>query len=154
MAKFVKKVSGDAPGISTSSLPDIIFMLLFFFMVTYIPKEKESDVSVTLPEATEFVKLEKKELVSYIYVGVPVKPLQKVYGTSPRIQLNDTYRTIDDIYDFILTERASRSEADIPNMSTSLKVDKDVKMGVVIDIKQELRKLYALNISYPVTEAK
>lgn len=154
MAKFVNKISDKAPGISTSSLPDIIFMLLFFFMVTYIPKESESSVQVSLPEATEFVKLEKKELVSYIYVGVPVKPLQKVYGTSPRIQLNDTYKNIEDIADFISTERASRSESEIPNMTTSLHIDKGVKMGMVNDIKQELRKKYALNISYPVNDAK
>ena len=93
MAVIRKKGNKGVPPISTASLPDVIFMILFFFMTTTSMKETELRVAFTLPEATEIQKLEKKSLVSYIYVGQPTKQLQAQFGTAPRIQLNDTYRT-------------------------------------------------------------
>ena len=69
MSKFKKKKKG-MPGISTASLPDIVFMLLFFFMVTTVMRETELKIKKPqLPKATEIKKLERKSLVSYIYVG-------------------------------------------------------------------------------------
>ena len=96
MAVIRKKGNKGVPPISTASLPDVIFMILFFFMTTTSMKETELRVAFTLPEATEIQKLEKKSLVSYIYVGQPTKQLQAQFGTAPRIQLNDTYRTPQD----------------------------------------------------------
>ncbi|HOZ14096.1 MAG TPA: biopolymer transporter ExbD [Tenuifilaceae bacterium] len=148
MAKFGRKGKDDMPAISTASLPDIVFMLLFFFMVSTTMRETSLMVSSRLPSATEVAKLEKKSLVSYIYVGPPIKSFQGLYGTEPRIQLNDSFKSLDDIRDFISSERDAMSESDRPLLTTSLKVDEDTRMGVVTDIKQELRKASALKINY------
>jgi len=148
MSKFRKNDSKDLPPISTASLPDIVFMLLFFFMVTTTMREVTLMVKIKTPQATELSKLEKKSLVSYIYVGEPQKQFQNVFGSEPRIQLNDQFAQPEDILDFITAEREARDEAEVPMMITSLKVDEFAKMGIVIDIKQELRKAAALHINY------
>ena len=148
MSKFRKDDSKELPEVSTASLPDIVFMLLFFFMSTTTMREVTLNVKITLPQATELSKLEKKSLVSYIYVGSPQPQFQKMFGTEPRIQLNDQFADVSDITDFITSERQARNEAEVPQMITSLKVDEYTKMGIVTDIKQELRKISALHINY------
>ena len=151
MAVMRKKGKKDIPPISTASLPDVIFMILFFFMTTTTMKETELRVQLQLPEATEIQKLEKKSLVSYIYVGQPSAKLQQQYGTAPRIQLNDSYRSPQDILDFIASERDKLTEADRNSMTVCIKADKHTRMGIVTDVKQELRKANALRISYAAT---
>jgi biopolymer transport protein ExbD len=148
MSKFKKDQAKEIPAISTASLPDIVFMLLFFFMATTQLRQTTLKVHISTPRATEISKLEKKTLVSYIYVGPPIKAMQAVYGIEPRIQLNDQYQKVTDIPDFIEAERQTHDESEIPQMITSLKVDENTKMGIVTDIKQELRKAAALHISY------
>ncbi|MDQ3191983.1 MAG: biopolymer transporter ExbD [Bacteroidota bacterium] len=148
MSKFKKKKGGATPAISTASLPDIVFMLLFFFMVTTVMRDKTLKVMVITPKATEVAKLERKSLVSYIFIGKPIKPLQSTFGTEPRMQLNDAFATVNQIPEWIESERRQRAEVEIPLMTTSLKVDKETKMGIVTDVKQELRKVNALKINY------
>lgn len=148
MAKFNRKKKDGTPAISTASLPDIVFMLLFFFMVTTSMRQTELNITIKLPDATEVKKLEKKSLVSYIYIGKPRKAFQQKFGTEPRIQLNDAFAKPSDIADYITAEREERDEKEVPFMTTSLKVDKDTKMGIVTDVKQELRKANALKINY------
>ena len=146
MARFKIKKDRGGGAINTSSLPDIIFMLLFFFMVTTTMREVSYKVRLNLPDATEIQKLEKKSLVSYIYVGPPLNYRQ--LGTNTRIQLNDQFATVDDIQEFVARERQARPESDRKLITTSLKVDSDTRMGVVTDIKQELRKAGAFKINY------
>lgn len=148
MSKFRKDDGKELPPISTASLPDIVFMLLFFFMVSTTMREVTLNVKIKLPEATELSKLEKKSLVSYIYVGEPLKQFQATFGVAPRIQLNDQFANVGDIQDYIIAEREARDEADQKFMITSLKIDENTKMGIVTDIKQELRKSAALHINY------
>ena len=148
MAKFGRKGKGGMPAISTASLPDIVFMLLFFFMVTTVMRTSDLKVENKVPKATELKKLEKKSLVSYIYVGEPKKPFRRLMGTEPRIQLNDAFAKVRDIDQFIIAEREERDEKEVPFMTTSLKVDSDVKMGIVTEIKQALRNANALKINY------
>ena len=148
MSKFRKDSKKDTPGISTASLPDIVFMLLFFFMVTTVMRETTIMVQQSLPQATEIQKLEKKSLVSYIYIGSPVERMQSTYGTKARIQLNDAFATVDDIPQYITAERTARDEKEVPFMTTSIKADQNTKMGIVTDVKQELRKANALKINY------
>ena len=149
MSKFKKNKKGGTPPISTASLPDIVFMLLFFFMVTTVMRETEMLVDNTLPQATEVKKLERKSLVSYIYIGSP-RGLnrKKQFGAKAKIQLNDSYANVADIQAFIAAERESRAEEEIPLLTTSIKADVDVKMGIVSDIKEELRKAQAYKINY------
>jgi biopolymer transport protein ExbD len=148
MAKFARKGKGGTPAISTASLPDIIFMLLFFFMVSTSMRETEQKVTVKLPEASESAKLERKDLASYIYVGTPIISEQSKFGTDARIQLNDSFKTVDDIRDFVAASRDAMSEADRQLMVVSIKGDQNVRMGIITDIKQELRRCSALKIMY------
>ncbi|MBI4645821.1 MAG: biopolymer transporter ExbD [Bacteroidia bacterium] len=148
MSRFQPKKKNILPGISTASLPDIVFMLLFFFMVATRLKDNQLKVTISLPQGTEIKKLEKKSLVSFIYVGEPRIQYQKLMGTEPVIQLNDAFSSIDDIQRFIEIERKSHNEKEIPLLTTSLKVDSHCRMGIVTDIKQELRRCNALKINY------
>ncbi len=148
MSKFSKKKSGELPAVSTASLPDIVFMLLFFFMTVTVMKDSSLKVVNNLPNANEIKKLEKKDRVITIYVGKPTPEFTKVFGTEPKIQLNDKFANPSEVGDFILMERAKKSE-DLQNvLTTALKVDKDAKMGLISDIKLELRKVNALKINY------
>lgn len=146
MSKFKSKKGKGSAAINTSSLPDIIFMLLFFFMVSTTMREVTVRVQQTMPEASEIQKLERKSLVSFIYIGEPRNI--KMFGTNARIQLNDVFADVDDISEFIAQEREARDEADRNQLTTSLKVDGRTKMGVVTDVKQELRKVGAFKINY------
>ncbi|WP_203256317.1 ExbD/TolR family protein [Hyunsoonleella ulvae] len=147
MSKFKKKKDGGLAPINTASLPDIVFMLLFFFMVATVMREDTLKVKNTLPLADQVEKLDKKNPVSYIYMGKPSENYKK-YGTEARIQLNDDFASVSDVAAFIAAERAALREELIPFLTVSLKVDKDANMGIVGDVKQELRRVNALKINY------
>jgi len=148
MSKFKKKSGGDLPAISTASLPDIVFMLLFFFMVATVMRQNTLMIENKLPAADQVEKLDKKDLVMYIYAGKPSDRFQSQYGTESRIQLNDKFADVSEIAAFIAAERASKREELVPFLTTALKVDSKANMGLVSDIKQELRKVNALKINY------
>ncbi len=155
MAKFARKRGKDSPAISTASLPDIIFMLLFFFMVVTVMRDATIMVDVVTPKATELDKLEKKSLVNYIYVGKPKEKYQTKAGTNARMQLGDKFATLSDIPLFLEKHRTKINEGQRGGIKTSLRVDEDVTMGIVSDIKTALRKAGQLLINYsakPKTE--
>lgn len=148
MAKFAKKKDGDLPAVSTASLPDIVFMLLFFFMTVTTMKDSSLMVENNLPSATEIKKLEKKDRVIYIFVGKPVQEYQKVFGTEPKIQLNDKFASVEEVGSYILAERAKKPQELQNVLTTALKVDNDANMGLIADIKQQLREVNALKVNY------
>lgn len=152
MAVMKKKGNKSLPAISTASLPDVIFMILFFFMVSTTMRDQELLVRYRLPDATEVQKLEKKSLVSYIHIGQPTPAMQAKFGTAPRIQLNDSYRNTKDILDFVAGERDKLNEVDRAQMTICLKADAGTKMGIITDVKQELRRANALKISYAASK--
>ncbi|MDC6367141.1 MULTISPECIES: ExbD/TolR family protein [Flavobacteriaceae] len=152
MAKFAKKKDGDLPAVSTASLPDIVFMLLFFFMTVTTMKDSSLLVENTLPNATEIKKLEKKDRVIYIYVGKPTQEYEKVFGTEPKIQLNDKFASVDEVGSYILAERAKKPQELQNVLTTALKVDKEANMGLITDIKQQLREVNALKVNYTTYE--
>jgi biopolymer transport protein ExbD len=145
MARFKKKGGRSVPGINTGSMSDIIFMFLFFFMVITTIREVTLQVKLVPPQATEIQKLEKKSLVSYIYIGQPRKA---ALGNESRIQLNNAFASVSDIQAFVQSERASRDESEKNFITTAIKVDMETRMGVVTDVKQELRKAGAFKINY------
>ena len=152
MSKFkTSKSNKEVPAISTASLPDIIFILLFFFMVSVSMRTNTPLVTVHLPSATQAQQLETQSLVSYIYIG---EPSNKALGTKSRIQLNDAFATAQQIPEFVAKERQARSEAVRSLLTFAMKVDKNTKMGIVTDVKQELRKSNALKINYSTLRAK
>ncbi|PCI35800.1 MAG: biopolymer transporter ExbD [Flavobacteriaceae bacterium] len=148
MSKFRKKKKG-LPAISTASLPDIVFMLLFFFMVTTTMRETELKINTPiLPAATEVKKLEHKSLVSTIYVGSS----KNKNITGDKIQVNDKIINYTEVQSFILSERAERKEEEVPFMTTSIKADRNANVGTILDIKEQLREIHALKISFSVTK--
>jgi len=150
---MIKKQKKEMQPLNTSSLSDIVFMLLFFFMITTTIRETTKKVDFKIPEASESAKLERKDLASHIYVGTPIRSEQVKYGTDARIQLNDSFKSVTDIRDFVAAERESLPEADRGLMTISIKADMNVRMGIITDIKQELRRCSALKIMYSARKA-
>jgi biopolymer transport protein ExbD len=148
MSKFSKKRGKADPSISTASLPDIIFMLLFFFMVVTKMRDAELKVAVVTPFASELTKLEEKSLVNTIYIGRPVDKYQAIYGSKPRIQLGDKFADPREIRFFLETFRVKVPENRRPQITSSLRVDGNVTMGIVADVKTELRKSGQLKVNY------
>ena len=149
MSKFRSNGKREMPELNTSSLPDLIFTVLFFFMMVTSMRDVEVKVQVKTPVGgSEIEKLERKSLVSHIYIGPPSKSYRATYGTAPQIQLNEYFAEPEAIREFVVAERESMSEKDKPFMKMSLKIDQGVQMGIVTDVKQELRKARALNIVY------
>lgn len=148
MAHFVKKRGKASPEVSTASLPDIIFMLLFFFMVVTVLRDGERKVKVVVPQATQLQKLEQKSLVNHIWIGQPVDKYRDLYGTKPRIQLGDKFATENDIPLFLEQHKIKVPEPQRPRITSSLKVDGDVTMGIVTDVKTILRKSGQLKLNY------
>ena len=154
MGKFSKTGKREMPELNTSSLPDLIFTMLFFFMIVTTMREVSLKVEFMIPQGTELEKLEKKSLVTFIYVGKPTAEFRKKLGSESRIQLNDAYAEVDEIQAYVTNERSSMKEEDQPFMTVSLKIDQDTKMGIVTDIKQALRQAYALKINYSASQRK
>ena len=148
MSKFQKKRGKSSPEVSTASLPDIIFMLLFFFMVVTVLRDAELKVAVSTPNASELTKLEKKSLVNYIYIGRPIEKYQAVQGTKPQLQLGDKFATEDDIPLFLEKHKLTIPESQRTGITSSLRVDKGVTMGIVSDVKTALRKANQLKVNY------
>ncbi len=145
MAKFAKKTKANQD-IPTAALPDIIFMLLFFFMVTTVLRETDLLVLQRLPQAEQLKKMEKKSLVSYIYIGKPKETGR--FGSEPRIQVNDVLIAPEGIVQFVNQEKDKLSEAEREQITMAMKVDKEAKMGIVSDVQQQLREANALKVLY------
>ncbi|MBO4499027.1 MAG: biopolymer transporter ExbD [Bacteroidaceae bacterium] len=148
MSKFRSNGKREMPELNTSSLPDLIFTVLFFFMCVTSMREIDPIVDVTTPVGTQLEKLENKSLVSYIYIGQPIDKYRTQFGSGTRIQLNDKFADVTAIHDYVAQKRESMHEYDIPFMKVSLKIDENTKMGIVTEVKQALRKAWALNIVY------
>ena len=147
MAKFKKKTD-TSQDIPTAALPDIIFMLLFFFMVVTVLREDNLIVKLKIPAASSLQKIHKKQLVSYVYIGNPKEEFQDKYGTEPVIQTNDVIIDPKGIRQFVATEKSKLPSYEQDKIWISLKVDEEAPMGILADVKQELRKANALKINY------
>jgi len=148
MSRFNGGNKREMPELSTSSLPDLIFTILFFFMMVTSMREVTLKVRIQKPVGTELEKLARKSCTSFIYIGKPTEMLRAQYGEGTRIQLNDDYAEATEIYNFVMSDRGELAEIDKPFYTISLKVDRETPMGIVTDVKQALRKAYALKIVY------
>ncbi|KAB7529153.1 biopolymer transporter ExbD [Flagellimonas olearia] len=148
--KSIRNNKKAQPAISTAALPDIVFILLFFFMTVTTIKSETLLVDNNLPQANQVKKLEKKDRVIEIYVGRPNQDLAKVLGSEPRIQLNNKIAHMSEVGPYVLQELAQKPDAIRNLVTVSLKIDKDVNVGVVSDIKEELRKVNLLKVNYTV----
>lgn len=145
---FGKGEKKELPSISTASLPDIVFMLLFFFMVVTKMKDVTLKIQYRKPAATQAVKIERRDLVSNVYIGKPLERYTGMYGNQPIIQLDDAIAEVQDVGQFVQTNINALPEALQKKHTTSLKIDKETKMGIVSDVKEELRNVNALKINY------
>lgn len=150
MSRFNKNGGREMPEMNTSSLPDLIFTILFFFMIVTTMREVTLKVKFTVPAGTELEKLEKKSAVSFIYVGPPTDQLRPTMGSGTRIQLNDRFAEPGEVMDFIAEERSTMT--DQAAQTVSMKIDQHTQMGIVTDIKEVLRKSWALKINYSASK--
>ena len=150
MGKFSKSGGREMPELNTSSLPDLVFAFLFFIMMVTTIREVTPKVSFSnLPTATELTKLEEKSLVTFIYVGKPNKEYREMYGSNSAIQLNDQVtQNPTAVYSYLKQAQTKIKDERRNLMQVSLKADKDTKMNIVSQIKEELRRADALNLSY------
>ena len=142
MSMFKRK-DHSVPGLNTASLPDLIFTVLFFFMIVTHMKENQMKVKYQVPQGTKLERLAKKSTVSHIYIGKPYKG-----GGDNAVQVNDKIVDAADVEDFIAAERKRMAPDDAKNMTVSIKADKKADMCVVTDVKQSLRRANALKILY------
>jgi biopolymer transport protein ExbD len=151
MSKFKKKaqVKQDIP---TSSMPDVVFMLLFFFMVTTEMRETTIEVQQRIPEATQMRKLARKSLVTNLYVGEPRKTEQ--FGKEPKIQVNDAFIEPKDIVLWVSKEKDKLAENERDQLTISLKVDNEAKRGIIADVETELRKANTRKVLYTTIEKR
>ena len=150
MGKFSKSGGREMPELNTSSLPDLVFAFLFFIMMVTTIREVTPKVSFSnLPTATELTKLEEKSLVTFIYVGKPNKEYREMYGSNSAIQLNDQVtQNPTAVYSYLKQSQSKIKDERRNLMQVSLKADKDTKLNIVSQIKEELRRADALNLSY------
>ncbi len=152
MSKFQNKGKSELPELNTSSLPDLIFSILFFFMIVTSMREETLKVEFKAPQGTEIEKLERKSLASNIYIGKPQREYRAKFGTGSCIQVNDKFIDVSYIGQFVQDERGNLAERDKPFMKIVLKSDLNTKMGIITDVKMELRKAYALSLVYQATQ--
>ena len=122
------KISSDIP---TASMPDIIFMLLIFFMVTTVLREY-SGLDVELPKAKRIQKLKSKRHTAHIWVS-----------KQGQISIEDKLVRSSNVRHIMYTKRAAG-----PRLTVSIKADKAARMGLISDIHTELRKADALMLNY------
>lgn len=159
MKTFFRHREHQMPELNLASLPDLIFTVLFFFMIVTHMRDVELKVRYQVPQATEIQKLTHKSAVSYIYVG---RMQGNTQDNNYYIQLNDkvvamqadqnTTTSLEAISQFIDAERQRMSSEDLTRMTVSIKADRDVPMGIIADIKKTLQNSYALKINYSATE--
>jgi biopolymer transport protein ExbD len=142
MSAHFKKKTKTKQEIPTTAMPDIVFMLLIFFMVTTVLREVTLLVKVDFTKAENIQKIDQKRLVSYIYIG-PERLSGNRYGDT-KVQIDDqmisevpAIRNI--MYDKLLEQ---------PKLIVSLRIDQKSEMGLVTDVKEELRKAGTLRINY------
>ena len=152
MSMFKRRMR-EVPGLNTSSLPDLIFSVLFFFMIVTHMRKVTLKVEYQVPQGKELTRLTKKSAVTYIYIGKPVNGLKKSKGGDQTvIQMNDKLITPAEVVDYVTAEKKRMSAEDQQLMTVSIKADAHTKMGVITDVKQALRQAKALKINYSATE--
>lgn len=144
MNMFRRHTARKIPGLNMASMPDLIFTVLFFFMIVTHMRSTPVKVEYQMPKGTELTRLTKKSSVTYIYIGKPVGSNDGQF----HIQLNDKFADVNSIPGYIEAERGRMSSEDAHNMTVSIKADKQTDMGTITDVKQALRQAKAHQINY------
>ncbi len=151
---IIRRPKFEVPGLNTASLPDLIFSVLFFFMIVTHMQKVAVKVQYQVPQGTELTRLTKKSAVTYIYIGRPAGSMAKAMGHEMRIQLNDKFASASEVADYVSAEKARMQPADQQQMTVSIKADKHTPIGLVNDVKQSLRQAKVFRISYSAVDTK
>lgn len=146
-----RRRSHRVPALNTSSLPDLVFTVLFFFMIVTHMRKVTLKVKYQTPQGTELTRLTKKTVNTYIYIGAPIGAQD---AANSRIQINDKLVTADEVTDYMAEERKRLSPEDLNQMSVTIKSDRNTRMKVITDVKKSLRKANTLRIYYAATDKK
>lgn len=152
MSRFLRRHNHAVPGLNTTSLPDLVFSVLFFFMIVTHMRKVTLKVKYQVPQGTELTRLTKKSAVSYVYIGKPSSDMRSAMGTGTRIQYNDKFVTAEELTGYVADERRRMAPEDKQQMTVSIKSDVHTKMEMITDVKQALRRANALRISYSATD--
>lgn len=145
----INKRSTSSPEISTASMPDIVFLLLFFFMVTATIKTKDEQLKLKVPEAQAVTQVKKKFLIRELNIGFPKNAK---LGIAPRISADDKLLALNEIGNWVHNQKASLGEAYKDQMIVLIKADVNVEMGLIGDVQQELRKHQARKVLFRTLE--
>ena len=152
MSRFKRQRQRTVPALNVASLPDLIFTVLFFFMIVTHMRDVDPKVQYNVPEGTELTKEVNKSGLVYLFIGKPVDAQGRVIADETRIQMGNRYVPVDEIGAEIEKERNRMSEDDRQRLTVSIRADRDTEMGLINDVKQALRKAGALNINYSATK--
>jgi biopolymer transport protein ExbD len=142
----------EVPALNTASLPDLIFTVLFFFMIVTHMRQADLKVQYRVPQGTELSRLTHKSTAQYLYIGPPSKELQPTMGKQTLIQLNDRIVSIDELRELLAEQRRLMSDEDQERMVVCIRADRSTDMGLLSDVKRALREANALKISYSAVE--
>lgn len=145
-----KKKSIQNSEISTASMPDIVFLLLFFFMVSATIKTNEDQLKVNIPTAHAISQVKKKFLIKELHVGFP-KDIK--LGTSARISAEGQIIELSQITQWVQQQKASLGELYKDQMIVLLRADEDVEMGLIGDVQTELRRSNARKVLFRTLES-
>lgn len=150
---IVRRLKREVPGLNTSSLPDLIFSVLFFFMIVTHMRKVTLKMKYNTPAGTELSQLTRKTTTTYIYIGRPMNSNVSPNADNFCIQVNDKVVSLSELQDFLKKERkAMETEGDSRSLAIRLKADRNTPMGVIEEVKQALRQAQILNISYDAVE--
>ena len=152
MSRFKRQRNRQVPGLNLASMPDLIFTVLFFFMIVTHMRDVDPKVHYQVPQGTELEKEVNKAGLVYVFIGKPVDAQGRQLSDETRIQMGNRYITVDEIGKEIAKERDHMSEEDRQRLTVCIRADRNTEMGIINDVKQALRKSYALNISYAASE--
>ena len=143
----------SVPSLNVASMPDLIFTVLFFFMIVTHMRSDEVKVRLQVPAGVEVQKLANKQAVVNLYIGRKVESGNSNENTWC-VQLNNNVVQPNDIPALIEQIRSGLSAENQSRLTVSLRVDKKAPMGLVSEVKRNLQQAYALKINYSATEIK
>ncbi len=152
MVSRFKQFEREVPALNTASLPDLIFTVLFFFMIVTHMRQADLKVQYRVPQGTELGRLTHKSTAQYVYIGPPSKELQPTLGTETIIQLNDRIVTTDELCDLLIRQRQQMSDEDQERMVVSIRADRNTDFGIIAGVKQALRQAGALRVNYSAVD--
>ncbi len=150
MSRFRRRKQ-EVPGLNLASMPDLIFTVLFFFMIVTHMRQDDIHVRFTVPQGTELEKTAHRGNVVYIYIGRPIDSTAPGDHAETRIQVGSRIVSIGQLPEAVAEEREQMSTEDRRNMIVNILADGQTDMGLISDVKQALRQAGALRINYVAT---